>query len=1080
MLTDEIIRSEAAGGSYAKGRDYYRDGAVRSVRFFSEANRFTARVTGWNFYSVAIGFDKQRTLRDYECDCPAFHSYPGACKHVVAVLLHLQAEWSSYFDGGSEDSHLPLSSGLKRFLAHYRDNLEPSPQLAAEQVRLVPVLGFSPKPGRKNCWLEFMIGSERLYVVKDITHLLDSLLNGQELIYGKSFSLRPRQAAFVKPADSLIALLLEAYAEEKERAGWSYSASAGSAFADPRRFRLTNANLLRFFSLMQLHPFSIQMEQQPPCEVKLCAERPPVSLSVDAVKGGLQLTADLAGDVLYGLDTDCRYLYHRQCVYQVDDAFARRIKPVLRCFADTGKAAVTIPAAAVSDFVETVLPALESVASVRMDAAVYSRFSRLPLEKRVYLDRYGDGISAKIELKYGDQIFNPAEPAVKHQLQTTWLLRSTLEERQLLQLFQKHGFIAAAGRLVQPDEAATYEFLQQTLPELQEMASVYCSDAIKPVAIRRIERISAGVSLNQTADMLEFSLDYGDFSPKLLIELLSAYKLKKRYHRLRDGSFVPLDSPQFQAAAALISQLGLRAADLEKPVVSLPKYRALYLDSVAREAGGIDIASDSGFSQLVREIRQPQNRDWQVPAGIRGSLRAYQQTGFKWLKSLAVHGFGGILADDMGLGKTLQVLTLLLHDKISGVPSLVIAPTSLLYNWQEEAARFAPELNVVVVSGQQTERQEQLRTLAAADLIVTSYGLVKRDIELYKRYRFRYCFLDEAQNVKNPDTMSAKAVKQIHAGSRFALTGTPIENSLTELWSIFDFVMPGYLRSRKQFSSRFENPIARDGDPDMLRELNRHTQPFILRRMKKNVLNELPPKIESKLNCEMTDEQAKLYAAWLLQTRADFEQELADNGFGGSRIKILSLLTRLRQICCHPSLFLENYQGGSGKLEALWELLQEALAGGRRVLLFSQFTAMLALISRQLEAAGISYYYLDGATKAQERLTLANSFNAGERSVFLISLKAGGTGLNLTGADMVVHFDPWWNPAVEDQATDRAYRIGQKNSVQVYKLIARGTIEDKIFKLQQKKKELIDALIRPGENFLSKMSEEEIRDLFRQ
>jgi SNF2 family DNA or RNA helicase len=451
------------------------------------------------------------------------------------------------------------------------------------------------------------------------------------------------------------------------------------------------------------------------------------------------------------------------------------------------------------------------------------------------------------------------------------------------------------------------------------------------------------------------------------------------------------------------------------------------------------------------------------------------------MKSLANYGFGGILADDMGLGKTLQVLTLILLDKTEkAAPSLVIAPTSLLYNWQEEAAKFAPDLRVIVISGQQAERQERLLDIGQADLVVTSYGLIKRDIELYAQYRFKYCFLDEAQNVKNPNTMNAKSVKQIKAGSYFALTGTPIENTLTELWSIFDFIMPGYLRTNKQFTSQFETPIVKNGDQSALRELNRHIKPFILRRMKKTVLKELPEKIESKMTCEMTDEQAKLYGAWLLQAQAEFEQELAVNGFARSQIKILSLLTRLRQICCHPSLFLENYQGGSGKLEMLQEILKDAIDGGHRILLFSQFTSMLGMIQQQLDAMQIPYHYLDGSTKAEERIRLVHSFNSGEKAVFLISLKAGGTGLNLTGADMVIHFDPWWNPAVEDQATDRAYRIGQKNSVQVYKLITRNTIEDKIYTLQQKKKEMIDALIKPGENFLTKMSEDEIRELFRQ
>ncbi|MDF2500249.1 MAG: Bacterial helicase associated [Anaerosporomusa subterranea] len=1083
MLTDGIIRSEAAGSSYAKGREYYLDGAVRSLRFSEEDIRFTARVTGWNFYSVSVNFDQQYSLRDYECDCPAFQKYQGACKHVVAVLMKIQKDWKMYFGTDLIDDTLPLTHATRKLLAFYRSNLtDVEAPVQPETVNLTPIFAFSIMSGGKTSSLEFLIGTERMYVVKDIPRLLEALTNYQELNYGKGFSLQPSRAVFTDSSKALLDILSQAYAEEKDRSRWSYSASAGSAFSDPRRFKLTNTNLLRFFSVMKDRSFAVQINQQSVGNVQIRAERPPVNLSVNAISDGLKLSMNLADDVFYGLDKDFHYLYHRQSIYQVDDAFAKQIKPLLNCFSDNRKPEAYIPATLVSDFIDAMLPALETIGTVHMDDSINNRFFREPLEKRVFLDKYGDGMTARIELQYGQIILNPADPATpESRHQDKWLLRSTAEESQLLGLFRKHGFTAVAGKLVQSDEMETYIFLQQTLPELRDIAEVYYTDEFKPVNIKQMEKITAGVRLNTDRDMLEFSLHYGDASPKDLIELLSAYKLKKRYHRLQDGSFIPLDSPEFQTAANLIQQLGLRAADIEKPVIALPKYRALYLDSVARENTDFSIERNSAFKRMVQDIREPQDIEYTVPKGIKGKLREYQKTGFKWMKSLANYGFGGILADDMGLGKTLQVLTFILLDKAEKpVPSLVIAPTSLLYNWQEEAAKFAPDLKVIVISGHQAERQERLQDIGQADLVVTSYGLIKRDIELYEEFTFKYCFLDEAQNVKNPNTMNAKSVKQLKASSYFALTGTPIENTMTELWSIFDFIMPGYLRTHKQFISRFETPIVRNGDQTALQELNRHIKPFILRRMKKTVLKELPEKIESKMTCEMTDEQAKLYGAWLLQAQAEFEQEMVANGFAKSQIKILSLLTRLRQICCHPSLFLENYQGGSGKLEMLQEILKDAIDGGHRILLFSQFTSMLAMIKHELDVMQISYHYLDGSTKAEERIRLVNSFNSGEKAVFLISLKAGGTGLNLTGADMVIHFDPWWNPAVEDQATDRAYRIGQKNSVQVYKLITRNTIEDKIYTLQQKKKEMIDALIKPGENFLTKMSEDEIRELFRQ
>ena len=433
----------------------------------------------------------------------------------------------------------------------------------------------------------------------------------------------------------------------------------------------------------------------------------------------------------------------------------------------------------------------------------------------------------------------------------------------------------------------------------------------------------------------------------------------------------------------------------------------------------------------------------------------------------------------MGLGKTLQVIAFLLaHREEEAPPALVVAPTSLMYNWMDEIVRFAPQLRAAVIAGTKKEREASLAGDMQYDVIITTYNMLKRDISLYEKQNFRYCFLDEAQHIKNPGTQNAKAVKRLKTGGYFALTGTPIENTLTELWSIFDFLMPGYLSSHKNFKQRFEVPIVRAQDEHALKNLNRHVAPFILRRMKKDVLRELPDKVESKMLNEMTAKQAKVYAAYFVQGQKEFAKELKAHGFGESRIKILAILTRLRQIACDPSLFLDGYDGGSGKLDLLEEVVQEAVSGGHRILIFSQFTTMLQHIAQRLDALNLDYEYLDGHTPALERVRLVKEFNAGTQPVFLISLKAGGTGLNLTGADMVIHYDPWWNPAVEDQATDRAYRIGQKNNVQVLKFITKDTIEEKIFALQEKKKALIDQMVKPGENFLSKLSEDEIRDLF--
>lgn len=1086
MLTDEQIRYEAdIDASYTRGLHYYRNNCVKDLKFSTPGSTFEARVLGNDLYKVSINFTTEQKIEHYQCNCPAFFRYHGACKHIVAVLKAIQNDWGVYFP---PSNHIPVTRATRALLDFFQNSESEiySDQISTTSpVKLLPTYSFHIFNNKKIHQLNFTIGSDRMYVVKDIPQFITAINTNQDIVFGKNFTFNPSEAVFDKLSSALLHLLINAYDEENQRAFWNYHSFSGShsnsAFSEAKYFKLTNANLIRFFEIMHDLPFTAIINDQTTSRLIIQNGRPPVDLAVKTANGGLRMSMALADDVFYGLDTGFEYIYHKNTIYHVDSVFANYMKKLLDCFNENRKSEINIPVTTVSEFVSSTLPALQSIASIEVDSSVYNKFRKEELEKRIYLDRYGSGIGAKIEFAYGTIIINPATAtdATTPQPEEKWLLRSIPEERELLGVFQRHGFEWESGKLVLADEEAAYIFLQQGLPILQDIAEVYYSDDFNHIKIQHPGKIAAGVRLNSSTDMLEFSLQLEDISPHELIELLSAYKLKKRYHRLPNGAFIPLDSPEFQAAAKLVTALDLRPSDIEKQVVELPKYRALYLDSLARETPDFIIERSSIFKRMVQDVREPQDIEYTIPQGIQGKLRDYQKTGFKWLKSLANYGLGGILADDMGLGKTLQVIAFVLSEKTNTLaPSLVIAPTSLVYNWQEEVIKFAPSLKAVVISGQPDERLEQLKNINNVDLVITSYGLIRRDVEFYKKTTFKYCFLDEAQHIKNPNTLNAKSVKQIKAKSYFALTGTPIENTLTELWSIFDFLMPGYLHTHKIFTSRFEIPIVKNGDQYALEELGRHIKPFIMRRMKKAVLKELPKKVESKMVCEMTTEQTKLYVAWLLRARSEFEAEVSTNGFEKSQIKILALLTRIRQICCHPALFIENFTGDSGKLEMLRELVRDAIGSGHRILLFSQFTGMLALIKRELRDMQIGFFYLDGSTKAEERIKLVNAFNAGENQVFLISLKAGGTGLNLTGADMVIHYDPWWNPAVEDQATDRAYRIGQKNSVQVYKLITKNTIEEKIYMLQQKKKEMIDSLIKPGENFLTKMSESEIRDLF--
>lgn len=413
--------------------------------------------------------------------------------------------------------------------------------------------------------------------------------------------------------------------------------------------------------------------------------------------------------------------------------------------------------------------------------------------------------------------------------------------------------------------------------------------------------------------------------------------------------------------------------------------------------------------------------------------------------------------------------------------SLVVSPSSLTLNWQNEVKKFAKELKTLVIRGNLSERKRQIEEIDQYDLVITSYDLLKRDIEFYleKDYSFRYIIADEAQYLKNSNTQNAKSIKKIKADTRYALTGTPIENSLAELWSIFDFIMPDYLFTYKKFKTMYETPIIKEESQEIMTKLKMLIEPFILRRNKKEVLTELPDKTITVLNNEMGEEQKNIYLSYLAQAKQELAEEIELNGYEKSQMQILAALTRLRQICCHPGLFIEGYQEGSSKLEQCMEVVQDAVNSGHKILLFSGYTSMFEIMEKELKQKGILYFKLTGSTKVDERIELVDEFNENpEIKVFLISLKAGGTGLNLTGADMVIHYDPWWNLSTENQATDRAYRIGQKNNVQVYKLITKNSIEEKIYELQQRKAELVDNMLSTKTSFINKLSKEEIMNLF--
>ena len=707
-----------------------------------------------------------------------------------------------------------------------------------------------------------------------------------------------------------------------------------------------------------------------------------------------------------------------------------------------------------------------------------------------------DELRLRPTLSYGDFTFSPlADEHVPREI-----CRDVPAEFYISRLITRYFsyWEDESGELViRGDEEALYQVLSEGMPQFQEVGEVWLSESVRHLRVLPPPEVSMGVSLG--GGWLDLKIETAGIDPAELLQVLSEYRQKKKYYRMKNGEFLQLSGGGLQALDSLTADLGLTKSEFQAGEAKIPAYRAFYLDSLSGDGRMKLFQRDEAYGMMVRDLKTAQSVSYAVPAVLEKTLREYQKIGYTWMRTLARYHFGGILADDMGLGKTLQVIALLTafyqektEQKAAGnegsgselpLPSLIVCPASLVYNWGQEFARFSPEIRVLLIAGTAKERQEQLEeqmrmeASEGAQVIITSYDLLKRDRAAYLGRTFEYEIIDEAQVIKNAKTQGAKAVKEISANARFALTGTPVENRLSELWSIFDFLMPGFLYSYRKFRERYELPIVKNQDPEALTALRRMTGPFVLRRLKKDVLRELPGKEERIVYSAASGRQQKLYTASALKLK----EALAGGAWSGNgKLEVLSQLMRLRQICCDPALCFEDYTGESAKLETCVSLIASASAAGHKILLFSQFASMLERIRERLLQEGISSHLLVGATPKEERSRMVQAFASDEVPVFLISLKAGGTGLNLTAADIVIHYDPWWNVAAQNQATDRAYRIGQEKPVTVYKLILKDTIEENLLKLQNAKLALAAQVVSEGMVSLGDLSQNELMELFEQ
>ena len=951
---------------------------------------------------------------------------------------------------------------------------------SSHNVKLEPKLIYNYNS--KELKVEFRIGITQMYKIKNLVDFYDNMINHNNVKYGLKLQFIHTKDAFDERSQKILDFVMK-YSEIIKYAN---SSSYYTNFINTSGIVLSNTGIDDFFEAMKGE--QIEYENQYGTKIiKFTDTEPKIEFQIreGSSDDDFKITTNI-NIFDYSILKGKNYVYFLQNdkLYKCSLKFYKTVLRLLEIFKVNLAKEIILKKTEFANLYSLIISEMNNnFTIIGISKDDLKKYLPKELKVKVFLDiTKSNFIIANVKFCYDNFEFNPFETVDKN------IPRNAVAESKALDLFKNAGFMFDTKRagLILVNDEKIYDFLKSGIEEFIKRFEVLATDEFKSKQIISPQISPIGVKIENnllSVDLSEMKIDEAEFE-----EIMNKYKLRKRFHRLKNGEFVDLENNKTLDAIEKIADFSNTSfKELSSGEIKMPLYRSMYLDKILKQ-NEIVVKESSDFRNFIDDVDSKQvSGKFDLPKKLTASLREYQQVGYEWLRTLDKYGLGGILADDMGLGKTIQVLAVLLsyseemENKTGKLPSLVICQSSLALNWQREAEKFTPSLRTIVISGTSEERKKQINEIQNYDVAITSYDLLKRDIEVYKEknYIFRYLIADEAQYIKNNSTKNAKAIKEINSITRFALTGTPIENSLSELWSIFDFIMPGYLFSYNKFRTNYEIPIVKENNELIISKLKNMIEPFILRRIKKKVLTELPDKTITVLNNEMDGEQLDIYKSYMKIARNEVKEELAENNTQSSQIKILSLLMRLRQICCHPGLFIENYNGGSKKLTQCMDVIKNAVEGGHKILLFSGYSSMFPYIEQELKKLNIKYFKLTGKTKVSDRMDLVNEFNFNDDvKVFLISLKAGGTGLNLIGADMVIHYDPWWNLSAENQATDRTYRIGQKRNVQVYKLITKNSIEEKIYNLQEKKAKLADGLLATNETFISNLSKDEIMSLF--
>ena len=1093
MLSVNEIKANCMSVTYHRGRQLYETSPFKDIEIYEEEDSYNSgdmciegkvKGNGTKWYETKVLTDAGDNILDYECTCPAYESYYGMCKHCVALaLLYRENQKRSErgqasFQTDEEALMLqktdsrrklkmnqPTAEALKSMIEKYavKDKMHLFGGYY-KKVELIPEISRT----YRGYEIEFKIGAQRMYVVKNIARLISDVEQVNDSGYGKNFQFVHDRSAFTDHAllwIDVMSSILKNQLNTDDLMMYTYDSNL-------RTIQLSNDAIEQIFETFMDDTLVINDK-----EYCIKNENPSLTLEIMPQSDEGALLSMKETEYIHG--SDRIYAVQNKTIKACSKDFVNEVWPLIETLgAEKGNylhsnQKLYLNKQDYEAFCGNVLPRIEKYIKVNNQGVDFSEFMPKEPEFSLYIsqdENDSQKILAKAEVAYGTTTFDLIKPL---NLASDYRnIEKEVKVGQLLKKYFKVEDIDEGRQFYVREDEDVYLLVTEGLEAIKAQMPVFIDEKFRGVNVIDAPKVAIGVSIS--GELLEMNVQTEEMSMDEIYDILSTWHRRKKYYRMKNGDFMRIEDNSIAVLSELTQGLGLSRKQLEDGKMLLPKYRTNYIDTVLRKhPENIEIERSSDFKKIGSNMREYVDSDFEVPKNLNAKLRNYQKDGYRWLSTLAEWGFGGILADDMGLGKTVQMLAFLLAKRKR---ALIVCPASLVYNWAGEVEKFTPDLKAVVIAGTGEKRRKEYEDSRLADITITSYDLLKRDIDEYKDRAFDYMVIDEAQYIKNASTQAAKAVKEVQAGVRFAMTGTPIENKLSDLWSIFDFIMPGYLYNYKYYKDEIEGPIVQQADEAALKRLQTMVRPFILRRKKQDVLKDLPEKQEEVVYTQMNEQQRKLYQAHVLRLRAELANKTEDE-FKQDSIRYIAELTKLRQICCSPELIYEDYHAGSGKLDTCMQLILSAVEGNHHVLLFSQFTQMLDVIREQLEKRQISYLYLSGKNSKLQRKQMVDAFQQGGISVFLISLKAGGTGLNLTMADIVIHYDPWWNIAAQNQATDRAHRIGQKNAVNVMKLVAKDSIEESIIKLQEQKARLSEDVIEGKDIAEYRLSKDEILGL---